>query len=96
MVAPLKSIEISGLEKGELAALRRVARKLGLSPETYARQLVKDGLALEQRARTTSFDKLYADVQARFDAARVNEKQLDHLVDQARSRHHRLMTRRTR
>ena len=88
MVAPATTIRVSGLGRDELAALRKGARKLGLSAEGYARQLIADGLLLEKRARTTSFDDLLAGVQAKFAASGMSERTLDKLVDQARTRYH--------
>ena len=53
------------------------------------RQLIEDGIALDRKARTTTFDKLLAPVQQRFRDTGMTEQDLDALVDSARSRHHR-------
>jgi hypothetical protein len=51
--------------------------------------LIEDGLALERKARATSFDELFAPVQKRFLDSGMTEVELDRLVDAARKRHHR-------
>jgi len=88
MVAQATIIQISGLAKDDLAALRKDARRLGLSPEAYARQIIQNAI-LEKRARTTTFDELFAGAQARFEASKMSEADFDKLVDQARKRNDR-------
>lgn len=88
MTSAVRSIRVRGLGRSKLAALRAHARKLGISAELYAKQLIEDGLTLEQKARTTSFDELFAPVQTRFRRSGMREAELDELVDQARTRHH--------
>jgi hypothetical protein len=88
-MASSSTIQVSGLPRGELVALRSQARALGMSAEGYARQLIENGLALERKARTTSFDELFAPVQKRFRDSGMTEVELDRLVDAARRRHHR-------
>jgi len=83
------TIQIGGLGKVKLAALRKQAKTLGLSTEGYAKRLIEDGLLLEQRARTTTFDELFAPVQAKFKKSGMTEAELDKLVDEARTHHHR-------
>jgi len=83
------TIQVSGLDKKKLAALRAHAKALGLSTEAYARQLIEGGISLEQQARSRTFDELFAPVQARFRASGASEADLDQLVDRARSRHRR-------
>ena len=89
------TIQISGLQRGELTALRKLAKAEGMSIENYARQMIEDGLALERVARTSSFDELFAPVQRRFAQSRMTEEQLDGIVSAARSRHHRRTTRKS-
>ena len=87
-MATMQTIQVSGLGRSELAALRKQAKTLGLSAEGYATQLIKDGMSLEHLARTKSFDELFAPVQARFREIAMTEDDLDKLVDAARTRHH--------
>src|SRR5271170_7376692 len=81
------TIQVSGLGRSELAALRKLAKNQGMSAEGYAKQLIKDGLGMENRARTQTFDELYAPVQARFRGSGMTEEELGELVNQARTRH---------
>lgn len=94
MASP-STIQVSGLPSGELAALRRQAKALGMTAEGYARQLIEDGLALQRAARTTSFDELFAPAQKRFRETGMTEEELDGVVNAARSRHHRRASRKT-
>jgi len=89
------TIQVSGLGKGKLAVLRAQAKALGMTAEGYARQLIEEGILLERKARSTTFDELFAPVQARFRANGMSETDLDSLVDAARTRHHRRTSRKT-
>jgi hypothetical protein len=84
------------LGKAELAALRRGAKSLGMSPEDFARQLIEAGLLLEQRARTESFDQLFAGVRRDFRKSGMKEQELNRLVDGARFRHQQRSSRKKR
>lgn len=77
------SIQVSGLAKQKLTALRRQATEAGMSAELY------EGILLEKEARNTTFDDLYAPVQEHFRRSGMKEEELDQLVDAARTRHHR-------
>jgi hypothetical protein len=74
------------LGKRKLAELTSRARSLGLTPEGYVRLLIEEDLALEQKARTTTFAKLMGP------GRDVDEAELDRLVDGARTRHHQRRT----
>jgi len=80
------TIQVSGLSKQKLAALREQAKALGMSAEGYATHLIEEGIALERLARTKTFDELYGPAQARFRKSGMSEDDLDHLVARARSR----------
>jgi len=95
MASSSSTIQISGLGKGKIAVLRAQAKTLGMSTERYAKQLIEDGISLERKARSMSFDELYAPVQARFRKSGLTEEELDKLVDSARTRHHRRTARKT-
>lgn len=69
-----------------MALLRKQAKTLGMNVEGYARHLIEEGISLERKARTTTFDELYAPVQARFHRSQMSEGDLDRLVNAARSR----------
>jgi hypothetical protein len=86
---PVSSIQVPGLTKDKLIALRRQAAEAGMSAELYAKRLIEEGILLEKEARNRTFDDLYAPVQERFRRSGMREEELDRLVDAARTRHHR-------
>lgn len=89
MAATSATIQVSGLGKGKLAALRQQAKTLGMSAEGYARHLIEEGISLGRLARTKTFDELYGPAQARFRKSGMTEDDLGRLVDRARSRRQR-------
>lgn len=93
MATAASTLEISGLERAKLAKLRQHAKALGITAERYAKQLIEDGLSLKQRARSKTFDEMLAPVRAGFRKSRMREEELDKLVDQARTRHHKRVSR---
>ena len=54
-----------------------------MTPQRYVRQLIDEDLALDQKARATTFAELMGP------GRDVDERELDRLVDEARTRHHR-------
>jgi hypothetical protein len=64
-----------------------------MTPEEYAKKLIEDAISLEQEARTQSFDQLFAPVQQHFRQSGMTERELDEMVDAARTRHHRRTSR---
>jgi len=87
------TIQVSGLARQKLAALRSQAKAAGMTTGAYARRLLEEGLSLEQEARATTFDALYAPVRKRFLDSGMTEAELDGIVDAARRRHHRRASR---
>ena len=82
------SIQVSGLGKAKMQALRSQAKAAGVTTEVYAKRLIEEAISLEQQARTRTFDELYAPAQERFRRSGMDEEDLDKLVDAARPRHH--------
>jgi type II secretory pathway component PulL len=70
------------LGKQKMAELMRKAKSLGMSPQRYVLQLIEEDLALDRKARTTTFAELMGP------GREVDEQELDRLVDEARTRHH--------
>jgi hypothetical protein len=58
-----------------------------MSPEQYARHLVEEGLNLDQEARQRSFAELSIPFQRALGS--LSDAQIDALVDEARTKHHR-------
>jgi len=65
-----------------MAQLASKAKRLGMSPERYVRQLIEEDLALDRKAKTTTFAQLMGPGRT------VDEAILDRVVDEARTRHH--------
>jgi hypothetical protein len=81
--ASATAIRLLGLGRKEMSQLTSKARRLGVTPERYVRALVKEDLALDHRAKTTTLLELLGPGRP------VDEKALDDLVEAARTRHHR-------
>lgn len=79
-------LKVAELGPRQLSALKRKAERLGLTPETYVKQLIEEDLALDRKAQNTSLDELA--VPYRKALKDVSDKELDEMVDAARSRHH--------
>jgi hypothetical protein len=86
------TIQVSGLARDKLGALRAQAKAAGMTVAAYARRLLEEGISPEQEARATTFDALYAPVRRRFQASRMSQADLDDLVTAVR-RHHRRASR---
>jgi|GEM_PF-937931 len=80
--SPLRIVGLDAKRKAELATH---AKRLGLTPQRYVKQLIEDGLAMEREARERTFDELLAPVRTATDMDEVSD--VDALVDRARSRH---------
>src|SRR5882724_12075987 len=79
MSSATSSIRVSGLSKQKLHTLRAQAKAIGMTAEEYAKQLIAEGIRLEQQARTQTFDQLYAPIQERFRKSGMIEEELDKL-----------------
>jgi hypothetical protein len=77
------TLQLKGLGRQTMTALTNKAKRLGMTPERYVRELVQEDLALDQKARTTGLAELMGP------GREIDEKELDHLVDEARTRHSR-------
>jgi hypothetical protein len=75
-------IQLPRLGKQQMAELTRKAKSLGMTPERYIQILIEEDLALDRQARTTTFAELMGP------GREVDEAELDRLVDEARTRHH--------
>lgn len=77
------ALQVPKLGKQTMAELTSKAESLGMTPERYVQQLIEQDLALDRKARTTTFAELMGP------GREVDEGELDRLVDEARTRHHR-------
>ena len=76
-------LRISRLRKRTLAELKQRAESDGITVERYVEKLIEQDLALERKARTTTFAELMGPGRNELD-----EAELDRLVDRARTQHH--------
>jgi hypothetical protein len=89
MATTASVLRLKGIAKKRIAELRARAEEAGMTPEAYARQVLEEHLALEAKAKRKTFSEILAGVSG----VSIDEKELDALVDRARWRHHRKVTR---
>jgi hypothetical protein len=77
------SLTITGLGKHAMSALTDKAKRLGVTPERYVRDLLQEDLDLDRKARTTTLAELMGP------GRDIDESELDRLVEAARTRHYR-------
>jgi hypothetical protein len=65
-----------------VAKLTAKARRMGLTPQRYIQQLIEEDLALDQKAKSTTFAQIMGP------GSTIDEAVLDKVVDEARTRHH--------
>ena len=78
-----RTLELKGLAPGKFQALEREAKKLGITPERYVKNLVEERLEIARDAR----EKTFAEISG--PGTDVDDAELDKLVEAARDRHHR-------
>lgn len=83
MASTAATLRLKGLGPRAMLELAGKARRLGMTPERYLRELVQEDLALDRKARTTTLAELMGP------GRQVDEAELDKLIDAARTRHHR-------
>jgi hypothetical protein len=76
-------LRLSPLRKRSMAQLVARAKDIGVTPEEYAKQLVEDGLALQQEAESMSIAQIMGAV--RKGAGAVDETEVIKLVGKART-----------
>jgi hypothetical protein len=74
-----------GLAKSQVDRIEREARRQGLTPQRYVKQLIKSNLEIARTARTRTFAQIMGSPKDS-----VNEAELDRLVDGAKTRFHKL------
>jgi hypothetical protein len=85
-MAATATLRVKGLGSRILNELASKAKRLGMTSERYVRELVQEDLALDRKARTTTLAELMGP------GRKVDEAELDRLVETARRRHHRRTT----
>jgi hypothetical protein len=90
------TIHVSGLGQQTIASLKSRAKAEGLSVAGYVKELIEGEMSLAEMARRKTIDEVFAPVQKRFRESRMSEEELDHIVDAARSEHHKKVTKKKR
>jgi hypothetical protein len=85
-------MQIPRLSRAQVAAVRRKARRLGTTPEEYIKKLIADDLELDRLAGSKSLRTLSAPIREAFNE--TSEEEIGKLVDDARRRHHRKLSKR--
>jgi hypothetical protein len=75
-------IQLPRLGKQQMVELTSKSRRLGMTPARYVQSLIEADLALDRKAHSTTFAELMGPGRP------TNESELDRLVDEARTRHH--------
>jgi hypothetical protein len=88
------TFHITDLPQKRASAIKRRAQQLGVTKNSYVRQLIEEDLELERKARTMTFAEIAAPFQEAF--AGVSDEELDRLVDEARTRHYQRIAKRKR
>ena len=76
------ALQVRGLGKQKMAAVRERAKRLGMTTQGYLRHLVEEDLAISERAKKTSFAELLGPGQD------VDEAEIDKLVETARNEYY--------
>ena len=80
------TVRIQNLPRRHVAALKRKAKSLGMTPAAYISQLIREDLELDQKARRHSLAELAAPFRKALDG--LSEDDLDRIVATARTRGH--------
>lgn len=80
------TLQVTGLGRRKMAEVSERAKGLGMTPKQYVKHLLETDLAIAREARTTTFAEIMAPVREEFRQSGMTERQLDELVDRARTR----------
>src|SRR5258706_2502777 len=86
MPTTTSQLDVLKLPKRKLSMLLREAKREGISPEQYVRDLVEERLAIAQRARTRSLFELSRPIREAL--GHLSETEIDAFVDRARGPRH--------
>jgi len=77
------TLQLRGLDKRQMAQIAARARQLGITSGDYLKRLVEEDLNISHEAKTTSLAKLLGS------GRKVDESEVDRLVDAAKTRYRR-------
>jgi hypothetical protein len=78
------TIQVSGLARRTLSALKTSANAEGLSVEGYVKELIETEMSITEMARTKTIDEVFAPVQKQFRESGMSDRAFAQLVDAAR------------
>ena len=81
-IAARETIQLKGLAREKLDALKRKAKHMGMSPASYVKWLVEKDVAISEEARTRTFAEIMGPGRV------MDEDELDALVEKAKAEHH--------
>ncbi len=81
------TLRLRPLGKRNMARLRARAKRIGVAPEDYARQLLENALTLQHQAETMTAADILGPMRA--NASPVDEEEIVKLVEKVRSEHNR-------
>ena len=85
MASAATELRISKLPRRQASALKRKARRMGLSAGDYVKQLIADDLAMDRKARSTPLEELTAPFRKALEGA--SDQEIARVVARARARH---------
>ena len=80
--AQTATLAVRGLGKHKTEKLVARAKRLGMTPQSYLKHLVEEDLAVSERAKSSSFEELLGQ------GRKVDEAEVDRLVEEAKVAHH--------
>jgi ABC-type uncharacterized transport system ATPase subunit len=87
MPPAISTIQVKGLPKRKMAELAQRANRLGMTPDRYLKHLIEEDLAISQEARTKTFAELITP------SSDVDEREIDELVEAAKTKYRRRASR---
>jgi hypothetical protein len=90
MSTTTSTLLIKGFGKRKMTEIAAKAKRLGMTPERYVKQLVDEDLALDREARTIRLAGFFSSGQE------IDEAELDRVVEKARQEHHQRSSRKRR
>lgn len=82
-------LKATGLSRQEIAEVTTRAKRSGLSPEQYLREVIEDHLAIAREAKVKTLAQLSTHMRRDFARSGMTEAELDSIVERAKTKHRR-------
>jgi hypothetical protein len=82
MLGTSLTVDLNKLPKAKVSAVKREAKRLGMSPNAYVLRVVEESLDLDKEARSSSWETLTAPFRKAFEG--LADEEIDALVERAR------------